>query len=1109
MKKSRITAGIMTAAMLFSALPVMNAYAEDVELVNDTFEESFGTWKARTSGSTELSLSDAYAHSGTKSLSVTGRTISWNGAGASMIGTMYAGKQYSFSVAVMYDDETVGGQNQQFRLQCLYTDANGKENYKYISSVNAKAGEWSVINGTYTVPEDAENIVVYVECDTLSDFYMDDFTVKGEKIEKQTGNDGFSDNFDDGTVMKWQGRGSQTTVETSAKYAHSGEYSIHVDGRQQLWNGATCNKALVLEAGGYYRFGCWVLYDGDNYTDTQKFSINLQYDLNGKENYYTIYTETANKGEWTYVGTECTIPEGASNMYVYVQTAYKPDSAVTSQDLMGFYLDDVTGERLPDPAIQEDIASLKDIYADDFKIGCAVASAEFTQGATKDLILKHYNSVTIGNELKPEAVLDQSATLAYMEANGGDQTNPQISLKQAASMLKFCEENNLDLRGHVLVWHSQTPDWFFKENYDASADFVSPEIMDKRMENYIRNVMEAIKTQYPKLNVYSWDVVNEAASDSGTMRNAGAYSQGDGSSGWVSVYGDQSYIKKAFTYARKYAPSGCKLFYNDYNEYSENKLKYIQSDILKDLIDAKLIDGMGMQSHIGMSSPSIAQYEAALRSYAAMGLEIQVTELDVSLRSNSDEDLLALAERYRQCFDMYKRVKADGVNLSAVVLWGITDSTSWIGGYPLLFDKDYQAKAAYYAVADTTAPVQTIQTARAYLCDTSEAGLKLALEAQAENQIGNAGTFKSAVQISDQKVIFNIIIQAKKAGTATIMMGSYPITFDVKAGENTFVIEADRANNTGIFKVNDKTSVLEDVLIKDAPKAGDTDRFDITLNGENWNSLGELSESTSGKLLYAEIPAIAEAVQGTPTIDGKIDEIWNTAKTININNYSLGSGATGTAKILWDNKNIYVLAEVKDPVLSKASNNSYEQDTVEIFLDENNHKSTAYEADDVQVRTNFDNEKTITDGLSTDRFTSATAKTADGYLVEFAIPSTLGGFKANQIVGFDAQVNDDGTGDGKRTSIANWYDLSGMGYTDVSGLGLLRLEGEESNLLGDVDLNGKINIVDVVSLNKAILGKDTLSSQAEINADVDHSGKPDSTDSLIILKYIVGLVTSF
>jgi len=112
-----------------------------------------------------------------------------------------------------------------------------------------------------------------------------------------------------------------------------------------------------------------VLYDGDQYSDTQKFSINLQYDYNGKENYYTIATETAKKGEWQYVGSEFTAPEGATNFYIYVQTGYT--SAPKEQDLMNFYMDDAVGERLPDPTIQDDIASLKDAYSDYFKIGCA------------------------------------------------------------------------------------------------------------------------------------------------------------------------------------------------------------------------------------------------------------------------------------------------------------------------------------------------------------------------------------------------------------------------------------------------------------------------------------------------------------------------------------------------------------------------------------------------------------------------------------------------------------------------------------------------------------------------------------------------------------------
>ncbi|MBR6386131.1 MAG: endo-1,4-beta-xylanase [Ruminococcus sp.] len=1080
----------MALALSCTSVP-MSASAEAVELVNDTFEESFGTWKARTSGSTEIKLTDEQFHSGKKSLGITGRTVNWNGAGASMIGIMYPDRQYSLSVAVYYDDE-VGGQSQQFNLQCLYTDKDGKENYKYISGVNVQKGQWTEIKGNYTVPSDASNIVVYVESSTLSDFYMDDFTVNGEKIEKDSSEDGFSDNFDDGSKMGWQTRGSNTTLEVTDKYAHSGKYSLYTDGRKQLWNGATCNKTLVLEAGGYYRFGCYVMYEGDNWTDTQKFSINLQYDLEGKENYYTIYTETANKGEWTYIGTECTIPEGASNIYVYVQTAYKPEASVTEQDLMGFYLDDVTGERLPDPAIQEDISSLKDVYSDYFKIGCAVAGSEFTQGATKDLILKHYNSVTIGNELKPEAVLDKSATIEYMNSNG-DQTNPQISLKQASSMLKFCEENNLDLRGHVLVWHSQTPDWFFKENYDDNADFVSPEIMDKRMENYIKNLMEAIKTQYPKLNVYSWDVVNEAASDSGTIRNAGAYSQGDGSSGWVSVYGDQSYIKKAFQYARKYAPEGCKLFYNDYNEYSDAKLKYIKSEILQPLVDEKLIDGMGMQSHIGMSSPSISQYENALREYSDMGLEIQVTELDVSLRSNTDEDLLSLAERYRQCFEMYKRVKDDGVNLSAVVIWGITDSTSWIGGYPLLFDKDYQAKDAYYAVVDTDSEVQTIKAIPAYMLSSAGKTNTSIFEGAVVNQVGDKGSFQAAYDMNGGRISF--WLETEKGAKVTISGDCFKTT------ETT-------VENGSLVVSLKPTSEL---------KTGDTVRFEVVIDGTAWNTnnyIDENSELSYGKLTLKKRPSLAEAVAGTPVIDGKIDDIWENAPVINVNNYSMGTdGATGVSRMLWDKRYIYILTEVKDPVLGKSSTNAYEQDTVEVFLDENNHKTSSYESDDIQCRVNFDGEKTVTDGLSTDKFKSSAVKTSDGYLVEMAIPSTLGGFISGQVVGFDVQVNDDGDNGGKRTGIANWFDLTGMGYTDTSGFGLLKLTGDapaEKTLYGDANLDGNVSVSDAVAILQYLANSEKypLDEQARKNADVDGQAGVTGKDAAVIQLYDAGSVTT-
>lgn len=1050
MRLKRIISAAAAAAMLLSAVPFSATAADgDEVLLTDSFEDSFGTWKARTSGSTEISLSDAQAYEGGKSLYITGRTTNWNGAGASMIKVMYAGNQYQLSVAVRYDDEEVGGQQQQFNLQCLYTDSEGQERYKYISGTQVKCGEWAVINGTYTVPDDARNLVVYVEANTLSDFYIDEFSVTGPPASGSTADDGFSDDFEDGTKMNWQGRGSHTTVEVTDKAAHSGTYSLYTDGREQLWNGVTCNKALNLENGGYYSFGCWVMYDGEEWTDTQKFSINLQYDMDGKENYYTLYTDTANKGEWKYIGTEYTIPEDATNIYVYVQTGYKPDASVTPQDLMGFYLDDVSAERLPDPAIQTDIASLCDTYSNYFRIGCAATSTELVQSAAKDLILKHYNSLTIGNELKPESLLDQQASVAYMNSNGGDQVHPQITLKNAKPLLEFCKENNIELRGHVLVWHSQTPDWFFKENYDNNGAFVTPEVMDKRMENYIKTVFETLAKEYPEVKFYAWDVVNEAASDSGTIRKAGAYSQNDGSSGWVSVYGDQSYIKKAFQYARQYAPKDCKLFYNDYNEYSEAKMKYIQEEILAPLAAEGLVDGMGMQSHIGMSSPTIAQYEKALRSYAAMGLEVQVTELDVSLKSNTEEDLLGLAERYRECFEMYKRVKDDGVDLSAVVIWGITDSTSWIGGYPLLFDKDYQAKDAFYAVIDTDAEVQTIKSIPAYMLSSAFSTNTSIFEGAVVNQAGTKGTFRAAYNTNGNRLSF--LFETAPGAEVTVM-------------GDCFETASATVKNGSLELAVSPTKELS---------AGDEVRFDVVIDGTAWNAQNYDPASPDpkkyGKLTLKKRPTMAQAAKGTPTVDGKIDDIWADAPEISIGTYSMGSGASGTAKILWDKKNIYVLAQVKDPVLSAASSNVYEQDTVEIFLDENNHKSTSYEADDIQCRVNYQGEKSVTDGLSTDNFKSAAALADGGYLVEFAIPSTLGGFTSGQVVGFDAQINDDGDGQGKRTSIANWFDLTGMGYTDVSGLGLLKLNGdgsgeEEEPLYGDANYDGKVDLTDAVAI---------------------------------------------
>lgn len=1133
-------AGVLACSAL--CLSPFKPSAEAVDLMQDTFETGYGSWKGV--GSTITITSDE-AHGGTKSLYVHDRTANWGAPRCSMTGILAAGKTYEFQASAMFP----GSGSQQFALKMIYTDSSGTDHYDNITYKQANAGEWVTLSGSYTVPNGATGMILYVElpgANTDQGYYIDDVLVRGEKTTIQL-NDKYESDFEDGTTQSWNGRGS-ATVERSTKYAHSGTTSLYVSGRTQLWNGATRSASDIMEAGGYYKVGTYVLYDGASYSDTQKFSINLQYDLNGKENYYTIATETAAKGEWQYVGSEFTVPEGATNFYIYVQTGYT--SAPKEQDLMDFYMDDASGEHLPDPTIQEDITSLKDAYADYFKIGCACAGSEFAQGATKALIQKHYNSLTLGNELKPDSVLDQALSQAYVKETGDD-TAPQISLNEADEMLKFAAANQIPVRGHVLVWHSQTPDWFFKENFDSDGAWVSKEKMTQRLENYIKIVMETLAKDYPDVTFYAWDVVNEAASDAGTIRPAGSNNEVNGQSAWVKVYGDQSYIPLAFEFAKKYAPAGCKLFYNDYNEYSPNKQAYIISDILKPLIEKNLIDGVGMQSHISMSYPSIDLYRSAMQQYADLGLEIQVTELDISEKSNAYADQLALAQRYQDVFKMYKEMKDSGVNLSAVVIWGITDSTSWIGGYPLLFDKDYQAKPSYYAVVDTDSKVETIQTMTAYQYDGTDADLERALEIGTaqylSSKTGRISTYFKAAWSDENMVVrvYNPAVSADTKGSYVAIYGNqvdsmegFPIASQTITSDTEYIdLKWESSSNAGW-----------------EPKNGSTIHLDVFSNDAAWNCL-DLAKSffdmmnesgsidggalpTCGIVTLAKQPKYAEATKtDTPiTIDGDIDAAWADANTIDVNTYSMGNGATAVSKMLWDENYLYVLTEVTDPVLSVASANAYEQDTVEVFFDENNHKSTSYETDDIQCRVNYENEKTVTDGRSTDAFLSGAKKTATGYIVEVAIPHTIDAFHSNQIVGFDVQVNDDGTGDGKRTSIANWNDLSGMGYTDPSGFGVLKLIGTDtpvvtttttgatdttttttttrilppgSVLYGDVNLDNGVTLADLITYQKYRRGAIELNPQQQLNANVDlQNAELDDQDTVMLLKFLIGSINS-
>ena len=535
-------------------------------------------------------------------------------------------------------------------------------------------------------------------------------------VEPDANGNYFYDTFESG-AGDWVGRGSASVTTNSKNYV-AGNKSLYVSGRTDNWNG--CEIPLdssAFVAGGTYSFSTGVLQRSGSAVDMK---MTLQYtDSSGTEQYDQVATASAASGTWTKLeNTSYTIPSGASNLRLYVEA---PDS------LTDFYIDEAKGSK---EGVKSSVTngsgtveegnstppttpstSSGDSYVGKFgslfKVGTSVSPNELNSGAS--FIKKHFNSITPENELKPDAILDQQAC-----QQRGNNVNTQVNLSRAAQTLKFCEQNGIGVRGHTFVWYSQTPSWFFKENFSDNGAYVSKDIMNQRLESFIKNTFEALKSQYPNLNVYQYDVCNELfLNDGGGLRKT-YYTENSGASDWAKVYGENNdeFIVNAFTYARKYAPAGCKLYINDYNEYIPAKTNDIYNMAMK-LKELGVIDGIGMQSHLATNYPSAQEYRVGLEKFLSTGLEVSITELDITESSYNSQ---AQADLYEAVFQM---AVDNAAQIPSFTLWGTHDSISWRReNTPLPFGSNYTPKKAFEQIMSiqvnpdpvTTTPVATTTT---------------------------------------------------------------------------------------------------------------------------------------------------------------------------------------------------------------------------------------------------------------------------------------------------------------------------------------------------------------------------------------------------------------
>lgn len=380
-----------------------------------------------------------------------------------------------------------------------------------------------------------------------------------------------------------------------------------------------------------------------------------------------------------------------------------------------------------------DGSSLKSACGDVFgKIGVALGGNEVNNQDVMEFVKGQYNSLTMGNEMKPDYILGWRPELSDTNPSGYVETDkfqyaymdsqyPVIDMDAIDSYIKTAYENGMKMRYHVFVWHSQSPQWFFKEDYstDSSSEYVSPEVMNGRMEYLIRNVMTHIYNLQDENGIYigrevidSWDIANEYFHN---------YNEGH-KSYWDEVYypdykySDRKhsgiltpyYIKEAFALAHSILEDygltdSVGLFFNEFNTYQEAKkiITMINYFNTKDEInpEAEIIcDGIGMQSHLDVTYPGAdGMKNSAIEKFKDAGFEIQITEMDLTDYTKNNTSHAEQVQMWYDLMWMLVEEKESGAKITGVTWWGAGDMTSWrSSGVPLLFSEHWRAKEEYF-----------------------------------------------------------------------------------------------------------------------------------------------------------------------------------------------------------------------------------------------------------------------------------------------------------------------------------------------------------------------------------------------------------------------------
>ncbi len=374
--------------------------------------------------------------------------------------------------------------------------------------------------------------------------------------------------------------------------------------------------------------------------------------------------------------------------------------------------------------------------------GWGGSSSVVADSDTTAYIKENFNSLTAENEMKPSNVLGYQPTLITIDeakAQGyiipdsyTEDTVPQINYSNIDKLLKYAYDNGLRVRYHGLLWHEQSPNWFFRNNFDYSGAYVTPEIMDARNEYFIVNVMNHVYSGQYKDVVYCWDVINEYFHMTECISRIRSDENPDGDKNddvkcYYEIYGDKifedpsdpansplktnpEYIKKAFRTAYDVLKSyglenKVELVYNDYDtntadvrNFTIEVANYINSVDELNPNGEKLLSTIGMQSHDKLGIHTVSGHVRTIDAIKEAGYNIQFTEFDLALNGHSEEEQLKYLEDLIMIIALEH---SEGAKFTGFSWWGLTDSSSWLGAdqKPLLCGTSVKdKKQAYYTV---------------------------------------------------------------------------------------------------------------------------------------------------------------------------------------------------------------------------------------------------------------------------------------------------------------------------------------------------------------------------------------------------------------------------